>query len=120
MDIFDKYYTSGYVRHKPPFPDIDGLAAAKKFVAESRKSYPDQYVTIHEVIVEGNKVVSRWTFEGTQLGESPTTHVSGTGKKIAFNGCNVAHWENGKIVEEWEHSDWLILLHQFGVVQAFW
>jgi predicted ester cyclase len=116
LTIFDKYYTPGYVRHKPPFPDIDGLQAAKQFIADSRSSYPDLHVTVHEVIAEGNKVVSRWTFEGTQVGQSPTTGVSATGKKIAFSGCNVAHWENDKIVEEWEYSDWLVLLQQFGVV----
>jgi len=120
VEVLDKYYASTYVRHKPPFPDIVGPAAAKKFIADSRASYPDQYVTLHEVIVEGNRVVSRWTFKGTQVGESPTTHVAGTGKPITFSGCNITHWEHGQIVEEWEYSDWLILLNQFGVIAPFW
>ena len=120
LEIMDKYYATYYVRHKPPFPDIKGPAEAKKFVADSRQSYPDQEVTIHELIADGNRVVSRWTFKGTQLGESPTTHVSGTGKQVVFSGCNITHWENSKIVEEWEYSDWLILLHQFGAIRSFW
>lgn len=120
LEVMDRHYAPGYVRHKPPFPDIKGVAEARKFVADSRASYPDQHVTIHEMIAEGNKVVSRWTFEGTQIGESPTTHVGGTGKKVTFSGCNVTHWENGKIVEEWEFSDWLILLNQFGAIPSFW
>ena len=120
LDVMDKYYALYYVRHKPPFADINGPAAAKKFVADSRSSYPDQRVTIHELVAEGNRVVSRWTFKGTQVGESPTTHVSGTGKRVTFSGCNIAHWENGKLVEEWEYSDWLILLNQFGAIPSFW
>ena len=120
LEVLDKYYAPGYVRHKPPFPDIVGLNAAKQFIADSRRSYPDQNVTIHEVIVDGSRVVSHWTFKGTQVGESPTTHVAGTGKQIAFSGCNIAHWEHGQIVEEWEYSDWLILLNQFGVISSFW
>ena len=116
MRIMDEVYAPTYVRHKPPFPDITGPEAAKQFVIDSRKSYPDQWVTIHEVIGEGNTVVSRWTFRGTQKGVSPTTGDAATGKFVTFSGCNVAHWENGRIVEEWEYSDWLVLLQQFGVV----
>ncbi|RME73802.1 MAG: ester cyclase [Chloroflexi bacterium] len=116
FEVMDELYASNYVRHKPPFPDIVGKAEAKKFVSDSRASYPDQHVTIHEQIAEGNKVVTRWTFKGTQTGVSPTTGLPPTGKFITFSGCNVTHWENGQIVEEWEYSDWLVLLQQFGVV----
>jgi steroid delta-isomerase-like uncharacterized protein len=116
LRIMDEFYAPDYVRHKPPFPNITGREAAKKFVAQSRLSYPDQHVTIHEVVGEGNVVVTRWTFKGTQTGTSPTTGVAATGKLVEFSGCNVAHWRNGFIVEEWEYSDWLVLLQQFGVI----
>jgi predicted ester cyclase len=118
VDVLDKIYASSYVRHKPPFPDIDGLEAAKQFILDSRSSYPDVQITLHEVIVAENRAVSRWTFQGTQKGQSPTTGVSPTGKQVIFTGCNVAHWANGQIVEEWEYSDWLVLLQQLGIVPA--
>ena len=76
----------------------------------------DDVITLHEVIVAENRAVTRWTFQGTQIGQSPTTGASPTGKQVTFTGCNVAHWKNGQIVEEWEYSDWLVLLQQLGVV----
>jgi predicted ester cyclase len=116
VSVLDEIYAPNYVRHKPPFPDINGLEAAKQFIRDSRTSYPDVYVTLDEVIVAENRAVTRWTFQGTQKGQSPTTGVSPTGKQVTFTGCNVAHWANGQIVEEWEYSDWLVFLQQLGVV----
>ena len=116
VSVLDRIYAAGYVRHKPPFPDIDGLEAAKRFILDSRISYPDVHITLQEIIVAENRAISRWIFEGTQQGQSPTTGVSPTGKEVTFTGCNVAHWDSGQIVEEWEYSDWLVLLQQLGVV----
>jgi hypothetical protein len=31
-------------------------------------------------------------------------------------GCNVSHWTDGKVTEEWEYSDYLGLLMQLGVI----
>ncbi len=92
------------------------IETAKQFIAASRNSYPDLQVTVDEIIVEANTVVTRWTFQGTQKGESPSTGASPTGKKITFSGCTVGHFMDDKIVEEWEYGDYLGLSQQLGIV----
>jgi len=53
-------------------------------------------------------------FEHT--GQSPTLPIPPTGVEVTLVGCNVSHWANGKIIEEWEFSDYLGLLTQLGVI----
>ncbi len=116
LDALDELCDADFVRHKPPFPDIEGLEAGKQFVADCRISYPDLQLTLDEIIVEGDASAIRWTYRGTQTGQSPTTGAPPTGKQVAFTGCNILHWVEGKIVEEWENGDYLSLLQQLGVV----
>jgi steroid delta-isomerase-like uncharacterized protein len=116
LDALDALYSADIVRHKPPYPALFGLAAVKRFTADARSSYPDIHLTIDEAAIAENITTIRWTFHGTLAGQSPTTGVPGIGKPVSFTGCTVSHWIDGKIVEEWEHADYLGLLQQLGVL----
>ena len=116
MDVIDELHAVDYVRHQTAYPDVEGLEAYKQYVADVRTSYPDVQITIDEIIAEGNTTAARWTFRGTQTGQSPTTGAPPTGKQVTFTGCLMTHWVEGKIVEEWPNVDWLSLLQQLGVV----
>jgi predicted ester cyclase len=72
------------------------------------------------IVIEGNYSASHWTFEGTQTGVSPTTGAAPTGRKIKFTGCTMSRLENGKIVEEWEHGDYLGVYQQLGLIDKLW
>jgi len=74
------------------------LADFKKFIAESRRAFPDLHNTIEEMIAEGDKVVFRWTMRGTHRGEYEG--VAPTGKPITFTGITIVRLANGKIVED--------------------
>jgi steroid delta-isomerase-like uncharacterized protein len=116
LDALDELYSTDIVRHKPPYQAIFGLAALKRFTADTRRSYPDLQLRIDEAAIAENITTLRWTFQGTLTGQSPTTGVPGTGKHVSFTGCSISHWMDGKIVEEWEHADYLGLLQQLGVL----
>jgi len=116
LDALDALYSADIVRHKPPYPALFGLAAVKRLTAETRKSYPDLHLTIDEAAIAENITTIRWTFQGTLAGQSPTTGVPGIGQHVSFTGCTISHWLDGKIVEEWEHADYLGLLQQLGVL----
>jgi predicted ester cyclase len=118
LEVWDEIYTADYVRHKSPFPDIEGSEAAKQFIVDCRTAYPDFQLTIDEIIAEGNTIVTRWTYQGTQTSQSPTTGASPTGKKVTFSGCTVGHYMGDKIVEEWEYGDYLGLSQQLGIVPS--
>ena len=42
MEGLDELVAPNWVRHKPPFPDIVGLDALKKYITDCRTSYPDE------------------------------------------------------------------------------
>jgi predicted ester cyclase len=68
LDSLDGTYSPDYVGHAPPFPDIEGLQAAKGFAMGYRQAFPDLQTTTEDMIAEGDKVVIRWTTSGTHRG----------------------------------------------------
>lgn len=114
FDVLDDFYVTDFVYHIPPYPDIKGLEGYKKYISSIRSSYPDVQITIDEIIVEGDIGAFRWTYQGTQTGESPTLGIPPTGKQVTFTGCAVFHSVDGKFVETWNYADWVGLMQQLG------
>lgn len=116
VTIFEDIFAPNLIRHHTPYPDMD-FAAYKQHILDTRAAYPDVKITLDEpAIIEGNRIASRWTFRGTQTGQSPTTGAAPTNKQVTFTGCTVDHWVDDKIVERWDYIDWLGLLQQLGLV----
>jgi predicted ester cyclase len=118
LDVLDEYYAPDYLHHQPPFPDIKGLAAFKRFSANMRASFPDFQQTIEDEFVEGNKGVVRITAMGTHTGQSKAFPFPPTGKKVTWTGCLVTRTAGGKVVEGWNYFDNLGLLQQFGIIPS--
>jgi len=66
------------------------------------------------MIVEGDKVVERFTFTGTHKGEY--MGHSPTNKKVTMWAICIVRVAGGKFVEEWERMDTLGLMQQLGAV----
>ena len=116
LDAFDEVYAPDYVWHRPPFPDISGLTALKESVAGMRNAYSNLQVTYDEMIGEGNSIAYRYCVQGKHTGESPSLPIPPTGKDVKLVGCILVRIEDGKVVEEFEYSDYLGFLQQLGVV----
>ena len=86
----------------------------KQFLALNFEAFPDFNVTVEDVIAEGEKVVRRYTTRGTHQGQ---TEMFGppTGRQIEQKGITIHRIEDGKIAEEWEAFDSLIMLQQLGL-----
>jgi len=56
------------------------------------------------------------TWHGRHTGQSPSLPILPTGKEVTLVGCIVVHVVDGKIVEEFEQSDYLGFLQQLDVV----
>jgi predicted ester cyclase len=67
-------------------------------------------------LAEGDKVVVRYTVEGTQQGE--LLGVLPTGKHFRISGICIYRLAEGKIAEQWEQMDMLGLMQQLGVIPA--
>jgi len=74
--VFDELSAPNWVYHDPNFPDAHTLADYKRSITEARSAFPDFHTTIEDLIAEGDKVVMRSTWRGTnrQTGHRDDNH----------------------------------------------
>jgi predicted ester cyclase len=77
-------------------------------------AFPDWRGQILDLFAEGDRVVNRWTGQGTHT--MPLMGIPPTGKHVTLEGITIFRVENGKVVEEWSQADQLVLMRQLGVV----
>jgi predicted ester cyclase len=77
-----------------------------------RTALPDLQVSIEDTIAVGDRVVTRVTWQGTQLG--PLLGADPTGKRMRFMGIDIARIVDGRIVEHWGQVDILGAMAQLG------
>ncbi len=115
----EEIFASTYINHQHHHPDrerpIIGLADWQQFVLEFRHAFPNLQDTIADQIAEGDKVVTRFSSQGTQTGE--IMGIPATGKTIGWTGMAIDRIENGKIVETWVDWDLYGMLQQLGAVR---
>ncbi len=61
-------------------------------------AFPDLSFTVHEIVCEQDKAVSRFTASGTHEGE--LMGIAATGKSVSFAGTVIARFERGKLVRQ--------------------
>jgi steroid delta-isomerase-like uncharacterized protein len=115
LALIDEIVASDYVGHTPP-ADIHGPEGAKQYDALLREAFPDLQITVEDQIAEGDKTVTRWTFQGTHKGQFQG--MPPTGKQVTMSGMTIFRVANGKIVEGWNNPDLLSMLQQLGAVPA--
>ncbi len=92
----------------------------KQSIAGARAAMHDGTLTFEDIIAEGDKVVSGWTWRGRHRGEwaSSIGRIPPTGKQVTLTGISIHRVEGGRIVEDWFNADELGLLHQLGVIPS--
>jgi steroid delta-isomerase-like uncharacterized protein len=118
LDAAYEIYSDDVVFQRIPFPPVVGKEANMQADAGTLAAFTDTRSTIDEMVIEGDTAVIRWSWEGTHSGVSPSLGIPATGKRIQFVGCSVYHFQDGKIVEQWEYGDMLGLLQRLGVIPA--
>jgi predicted ester cyclase len=102
LAVADQIFDEAYAVHE------------KGFVPLILAAFPDSRVTVDDLIAEGDKVVTRFTWRGTHRGEF--MGVPPTGRRVAVGGIWIHRLEGGQIVEgrDWGQVDWLGLFKQLG------
>lgn len=117
LSLLDEILSPEYVCHYVDISeDIIGIEANKEYVTSTRITYPDLNVTVDELIIKGDKIVSRWTLTGTNTGSStgPGGDLPPTGKKIKISGVTISHVVDGKMIESWYFYNYAAGLIQLG------
>lgn len=80
-----------------------------------RAAFPDGHHVFEHVVVEGDRVMTLGTYEGTHLGEMQG--IAPTGRRITFPVMHLDRVVDGEIVEHRGLGDLTILMQQLGVTQ---
>ena len=120
LDVVDEIYTNDYVLDAPVRSDgssqsrglTQGREQLKQRVTLFRTAFPDIHFSQDDVVGEGDTVVVRCNFSGTQRGEF--AGIQPGGRTISIMGILIAHLENEKIREAWSAFDSAELMKQLG------
>lgn len=103
LALINEAYASEAIVRASHFPiPIKGLDGINNWIVTTRTAFPDFHMTFEEIIIKGDRVVTRWTTTGTNTGvlRIPFINLPPTGKKVHFSGISISRVEKGKTVEE--------------------
>lgn len=113
FSVLDELVQPHYM-YRSPDQNLNGPEALKGLLAAYRIAFPDLHVRIDELVNGGDKVVISITLTGTHEGD--LMEIPSTGKPVKIHGMILSHFEDGKIIKEWEILDMLTLFQQLGIV----
>jgi len=109
LSTMDELCAPGFVDHNPLPGQAPGIKGVKDSFQMFIQAFPDLTVTIHEMVAEGDLVVTRMTFQGTHKG--PMLGAAPTNKQVTFRGLDMVRIKDGRAIEAWhEGNDAEVLL----------
>lgn len=94
-----------------PLRELDGYMAVLEMM---RGAMPDVQWTVEETIAEKDKVMIRFTLQGTQT--QSFMGMPATGKKVNITAMNIYQLKDGKIILEHGLPDIFSMLQQLGTI----
>jgi steroid delta-isomerase-like uncharacterized protein len=79
-------------------------------------AFPDFKYNPEDIIAEGDKVVVRYTFTGTHLGDF--SGMPASGKKVKNEGIAILRVKDSKVSEAWMVADSLNIMQQIGAIPS--
>ena len=110
----DEVCSDDFVGHDALTGDQD-RDASKQSIAAYRSAIPDIHIAIDDIFDADDKVVLRWsgqgTFENEMMGLQPTHQIGDP-----VRGITIDRYEGGKLVESWTYWDTLTFMRNLGAV----
>jgi steroid delta-isomerase-like uncharacterized protein len=116
MDRADDLVVEDFVE-MDPFPgQRQGREGLKEVLGMMRAAFPDIHWVIDEMVAEGDKVVTRFTWTGTH--RSAFLGVPATGRSVTVKGVVMDQLADGKMNKSRLLMDSLGMMQQLGVVPS--
>ena len=115
VEAVDEFLASDFVGHDTS-GGIFGRDEFREGVLAMLSAFAEREVTIGDQVVEGDKVVTRWTASAVHAGEFQG--IPATGRRGTLTGISIDRIAGGKIAESWEVTDDAGLLRQLGVLPS--
>lgn len=105
IDNPEMIFAPNFVRHEQQYLTPEAkLEDISQLIAHQRESYKvdDIQTESLDTIVEGDKVVIRWTADVKRLS---TTEEADIPDHMKFEGVTISRFEKGKVAEQWVYYD---------------
>ena len=112
--LIDEICSPEFVNHSTPPGTPTDREGIKVVTAMFRGAFPDSYITVEDMIAEGDKVATRKTFHGTHEGEF--MGIPASGRVVSMGLIDIVRISQGRVVEHWAMGDSLGLMQQLGVI----
>jgi predicted ester cyclase len=119
-DYFNLYDSNSLQVHGFPPNLPSNFEGMRMFYDALWRAFPDSHLVIDDLIVEGDKAVSRYIFTGTQKGEF--MGIPPSGKRVKIDGMTILYFDKSsssskkKCIERWNMPDMMGLMQQIGVI----
>lgn len=114
LTMVDRFTAPNFVGHDPEF-DIKGPEGLKQYMLDFRHAFPDVVFDLEDVVAEDDRVLLRWKFDATHLGDFRGMRASG--KKVkGIQGMIIMKTHEGRVTESWISVDRLGLVIQLGYI----
>jgi steroid delta-isomerase-like uncharacterized protein len=114
LEVIDEVCAESYVDHDPVLGDGD-REELKQRIAGYREAFPDLSFTIQDIFDAGDKVVIRWTGQGTFQKEFMGLQPTGE-RGDPVRGISIDRFEDGMIAESWVQWDALTFMRNIGAI----
>jgi steroid delta-isomerase-like uncharacterized protein len=109
LDMWEEAMSPSYVGHVNG-QDVPNRETGKGFIQALLVAFPNINYTVNDTVIQGNKVVSRWSATGTHTGD--LFGMPPTNKDVNMIGITIFRIENGQIAELWDVWDQAGLMEQ--------
>lgn len=114
LAVVDEIYDANYIAHVVGRQEVRGSERVKELLTTLFSDYPDLHWTIESMVAKGDKVLLRYTTQGTHNRE--ITGIPPTGKEITASGVSIYRIAGGKVVEGWDITNQLGMLQELGAI----
>lgn len=116
FEVADEIVAEDFVELDPLPGQQQGRQGLVDVLKMLRTAFPDIQWNVEETIVEGDKVVSRFTWTGTQRGEF--LGIPATGRCVSVKGVVIDRVVNGKMTDSRILMDTMGMMQQLGVIPS--
>ena len=113
LEVLEEILDENVVLDPAAFSPVSGVEQVRQRLGELLTAFPDVAYEIQDVLAEDDRVVIRWTADGTQV--APYADIAPNGEAQHWSGIHFFHLACGKIVNVWAEAD---ILAQLGLVEG--
>ena len=116
MDRATDLVAEDFVELDPLPGQRQGREGLKEVLGMMRAAFPDIHWVVEEMVAEGDKVVTRFTWTGTHRGSF--LGIPATGKSVSVKGVVIDQLAGGKMSASQMLMDSLGMMQQLGVIPS--